>query len=368
MKIKIYNYETKNLITTQTVNEKDNVFEIIRKLEVRQMTEDILNIGKLGRANYHINKLGQKGCIHSNMDDTSNIEVGRNCTTIGGNNKIAAPDNLTIDDEDMKIKIGVVIYKEGWVLSIGKKTYDIFGGQHDAYLKSIGSRNIHASGIDAARKFKTIKALIDYVVKNQSVLEFCAKQYGYHWDYAPICDIFEKDFEDNLSKTQKEKYENNKQVLNSILESINNVEDEEDEIEEDIPTEINDDTINEEVISRMTKLHLWNNIITRYKKDKTIFMSETAGIIYELNEDAKKAANYVKEMGYTPYHIIRTNTTFGELYAVLYVSNNTEDWTLERYNEKDNIITSCVYNKDTNSYEFGDIGISPANGGIVRTA
>ena len=98
--------------------------------------------------------------------------------------------------------------------------------------------------------------------------------------------------------------------------------------------------------------------------------SESAGILYFLNDGAKAAIEKMKEYSADalPYHLIHSFTEFGELYAVLFVSSNRDDWPSDGP-DREGYVFSYVYNATDPSFsEYGDIVIQGANGGIVRTA
>lgn len=69
------------------------------------------------------------------------------------------------------------------------------------------------------------------------------------------------------------------------------------------------------------------------------------------------------------YHILHSYTEFGELLAILYVSQYKEEWKIDREDLKEGITFSYVYNIDCPEYsEFGSIGFAVRFGGLVRTA
>ncbi|WP_088271957.1 hypothetical protein [Enterococcus wangshanyuanii] len=67
------------------------------------------------------------------------------------------------------------------------------------------------------------------------------------------------------------------------------------------------------------------------------------------------------------YHVIETNTEFGLVNDLLYVSNNTDQWEMEQ--EDLSYKTPCVYCVNTtypDYSEFGSIGIQSSGGGLIR--
>ena len=82
--------------------------------------------------------------------------------------------------------------------------------------------------------------------------------------------------------------------------------------------------------------------------------------------ELKKA--FEDKYGALVYHCQLVNTNFGLMLSMLYVSENEEEWNLDR---------SCLSHNETYAYvcnlscpqdsEIGLIGIRPVNGGITRT-
>ncbi len=126
----------------------------------------------------------------------------------------------------------------------------------------------------------------------------------------------------------------------------------------------------EEAIKRMKMLKLHENAIKEFKESNVINKSENGGMLYWL-EDKEKAI--VKEFetkhNMLVYHIIHNYTDFGELYALLYVSNDEEEWGYDQEDIMTGSVIAYVKNvTDEWCSEFGSIGVKPRFGGLVRTA
>ena len=117
----------------------------------------------------------------------------------------------------------------------------------------------------------------------------------------------------------------------------------------------------------MTDLQLMPEIVTDFKKSGKVLMSEFGGVLYDPDEECKKAIENTKEYG-LPYHVVKTQMEFGPVYAVLYVSDEKDAWPEERYDKRYGEILSSVWMPQYQSSEGGMIGVSPANGGLMRTA
>ena len=119
-----------------------------------------------------------------------------------------------------------------------------------------------------------------------------------------------------------------------------------------------------EAVARMQEMGMMPEAIQMYKHGH-VLQSEgrgfLSGILYDL-----KAVSVVSDNGGMPYHVIKSFTEVGTLYAVLYVSNSEEEWDMERM-ENDGSIFSYVYNATNPSFsEYGYIGVRQANGGLER--
>ena len=101
----------------------------------------------------------------------------------------------------------------------------------------------------------------------------------------------------------------------------------------------------QEAIERMKMLQLHTNIIKEFEKDGTLNLSENGGYLYWLDSDQKAMVeDFEREYKALVYHVIHNYTEIGEMYSLLYVS------------------------KDENEWGFGSIGVKPQYGGLVRTA
>lgn len=117
----------------------------------------------------------------------------------------------------------------------------------------------------------------------------------------------------------------------------------------------------EEAVGRMCRLGMMPQVM--------VLKSETAGILYDLNDEEKKAvADWEEESGGIVYAAILSNMVFGRCLALLYVSAEEEEWELDREDLDGRISLAYVANLDApDCSELGSIGIAPANGGLVRT-
>ena len=126
----------------------------------------------------------------------------------------------------------------------------------------------------------------------------------------------------------------------------------------------------QEAIARMKLLKLHGNVIREFEKEGIVNLSENGGFLYWLNGDQQAFVDdFEKEHSALVYHVIHNYTEFGELYALLYVSKDEDEWEYDRDDLKAGCALAYVKNTDDDfCSEFGSIGIKPQFGGLIRTA
>lgn len=132
-----------------------------------------------------------------------------------------------------------------------------------------------------------------------------------------------------------------------------------------------------EAIERMKLLKLHENVIKEFKNERKINKSvpnkigkKIAGILIWLNEEEKEIVKEIEdEYNIVVYHVIESNTSFGRLLTMLYVSSDDDEWQYDRELFESNCQFSYVKNLDDDiCSEFGTINYECACGGLVRTA
>lgn len=126
----------------------------------------------------------------------------------------------------------------------------------------------------------------------------------------------------------------------------------------------------QEALERMKMLKLHHNVIKEFEKDGIVNLSESGGFLYWLNGDEQTIVDeFETEYDALVYHVIHDFTEFGELYSLLYVSKDEDEWKYDREDIENGIAIAYVKNTtEENFSEFGSIGIRPNIGGLVRTA
>lgn len=122
-----------------------------------------------------------------------------------------------------------------------------------------------------------------------------------------------------------------------------------------------------EAIERMKLLGICPQTVAQFKNEGKVSISEPPlGAYYWANEDELPIIREFEEKwNALVYTGIRTFSPFGQLLSFLYISDNKEEWAMERGDMEKGIPTAYVYNLDTPEYsQIGCIGIrqTPAAG------
>lgn len=125
----------------------------------------------------------------------------------------------------------------------------------------------------------------------------------------------------------------------------------------------------QEAIRRMKALHMLEQPIKEFEKEDKLNISERCGILYWLNDDEKKMVEeFEKKNEGLVYHVIKSYTTIGLMYSLMYVSKYDEEWEMDINDIKEGMALCYVVNMNMRDCsEFGSIGIKPMTGGVVRT-
>lgn len=135
--------------------------------------------------------------------------------------------------------------------------------------------------------------------------------------------------------------------------------------------------IQQECIERLkileTKYSLSKNVRKEFKTDGTIYYSEDLGgpfkgILYWFKEEWLQKMQEIEELyNIKIYYGILTHFDFGDVLSLLYVSNDLNDWQIERKDLTDGVPFVYALNlTDEWMSEFGGIQIEGNNGGLSR--
>lgn len=122
-----------------------------------------------------------------------------------------------------------------------------------------------------------------------------------------------------------------------------------------------------EAIKRLNYLNLHPNVLKEFQEG-VINISNNGALFWANDEEKEMISEFEKEYEVLVYHAIKTNTTIGTLYSLMYVSKTEEEWDIDR----DDLPNYCfVYVKNIDvdyCSEFGTIQIKKQFGGLVRVA
>ena len=195
------------------------------------------------------------------------------------------------------------------------------------------------------------------------------KAYGYSFSVEPCCSLFASSLEEIREKDRRCLPE-----LEALLERINAAdaeENEDNEGEEVLTGTASAEEMKEEAVRRLRSLRVMEKpVVKDFIQSGKIYRSEAGGILYDLDENSRKALSVFKQKwDYLPYAVIVSYTEVGTMYTILFVSPDKEKWPGERPDPKDGFCYAYVYNTDTPIFSaLGGVGIEGANGGLVRIA
>ena len=123
-----------------------------------------------------------------------------------------------------------------------------------------------------------------------------------------------------------------------------------------------------EAIDRMHILKLHPNVIKEFSDNGKLNLSLNAALYYLNDKQLARVQEFEQKYNALVYHVIQSDTKFGELLSFLYVSQQTEEWKYERNDLEEGYPFVYVANlTDEICSEFGHIEIQPCIGGVIRT-
>lgn len=124
-----------------------------------------------------------------------------------------------------------------------------------------------------------------------------------------------------------------------------------------------------EAVKRMRALKMLEQPIQEFEGSGTLNLSENNGMLYWLDKNEKSmVSKFETENDCLVYHVIKSYTSMGLMYSLLYVSSYPEEWETDMEDIKNEEALAYVVNINMpDCSEFGSIGIEPVNGGVQRT-
>lgn len=128
-----------------------------------------------------------------------------------------------------------------------------------------------------------------------------------------------------------------------------------------------------EAVKRMKMLGLYEQVIDDFEKTGRVYYSERTslgGILYWLDNNPdweERVKRFEEEHNAVVYHAVHNYTEFGELLALLYISDEEEEWEYEQMDIQDGYVFSyCINFNAPECSEFGSIVVRQMAGGLVR--
>ena len=309
--------------------------------------------------------------LYSNPDGKSTFRIRKGNSTgheernhLVMSPETAAEDHIQMTDivyekdgKEVTEKFGAELFYNGFVIRTGVTGCNMFGHEAETYVAGIGSKRARSGWKSYAKRFATAAAARDFVKRHESAFRYLAGTAGWKPKVMYASEAYKEYF---LLTSTARKAENAQKALdeaNAILDryvkgAVTSVRE-------------NGSSAKEEALFRMQDLNMMKTVMKKFVAG-TLMMSEFGGILYDLDEEARAAVKEVEEKGLLPYHVVKTQTTIGTMYAVLYVSPNPGEWDIKRYDPATGEVTAYVANGIFS--EFGTVVIKPCNGGLARTA
>lgn len=133
----------------------------------------------------------------------------------------------------------------------------------------------------------------------------------------------------------------------------------------------------QEALERMKLLQIMPQVRNDFKNNDRLYYSERLNAIFNATlywvDNKPEFVNLIKEFenkyNALVYHAQLTHLEFGDCLALLYVSNQEEEWSQDKRDILEGYAFSFVKNLSDEMFDdFGTIGIKPSMGGVVRTA
>lgn len=124
-----------------------------------------------------------------------------------------------------------------------------------------------------------------------------------------------------------------------------------------------------EAKARIRMLGLLGKPVQEFTRSGKLNRSENAGALYWLDEKEQKMVDdFEKKHDAVVYHVILSHTGIGDMYSMLYVSKDEDEWQEDRAELKEGETLAYVVNTSMpDCSEFGSIGFKQMFGGLVRT-
>jgi len=128
-----------------------------------------------------------------------------------------------------------------------------------------------------------------------------------------------------------------------------------------------------EAVRRLKKIDYFKDHLENFVKESIIYRTEFDGVEFFLSEEEEEhVSTFENKHNALVFHVIKSQTEFGTLYSLLYVSRHEEEWSTDFNLISDlNEIEAFAYVLNITVPEFSEFGyirIKNRIGGIIRTA
>lgn len=139
---------------------------------------------------------------------------------------------------------------------------------------------------------------------------------------------------------------------------------------------MNRDKMKKLAIKRLKEMKLLGSVTSLFSKEDRLYYSErinkqysaVLNILDENKELYKKVKEFEERTGHLVYHCILTQTTFGIIFDMLFISKYEEDWEYD-YEKMDDfyrVMSMATNLTDEMLSDMGSILVRPSMGGLER--
>lgn len=139
---------------------------------------------------------------------------------------------------------------------------------------------------------------------------------------------------------------------------------------------MNRDKMKKLAIKRLKEMKLLGSVTSLFSKEDRLYYSErinkqysaVLNILDENEELYKKVKEFEERTGYLVYHCILTQTTFGTILDMLFISKYEENWEYD-YEKMDDfyrVMSMATNLSDEMLSDMGSILVRPSMGGLER--
>ena len=342
-------------IDTMTDLDPDHPFDVLKYVEneLRPKSEELFGgeMAHLGVTDMALS--GSECSSEADIDGIVGVSSSRATVIIGNQKTDNGPVTIVRDGKvvETKTRLKIHCYASGLVLDTGKTGTNFLGNRYELYFHKMTSRRMKSSSIGYAKLFSSWKDLYKTLDK------YCA-EFIYIVGNSPM--LFSVKSVGDGVKDDPE----TRAMVEELIDVINGCpKDMTDDTE--IPSEATPESIKAEAVHRMGTLNLYDRIVSDFKRSNKIYMSEGYGILYNLDAEGELAVTRIREQGLLPYHVVKSRLYDNTVYDVLYVSDCTDDWTVERPT-KDGYVQSWCWMTAFQDSEMGEIKVESTSGGLRR--